>query len=123
MKAKLITYWIATGLISLMMALSAYIYLSHAPTAVEGFAHLGYPPYFANLLGVAKLLGVCALLFPGLPLLKEWAYAGFTFTFIAAVVSHLESGDGPKALAPVVALAVLALSYFLRPPGRRLAAK
>jgi hypothetical protein len=123
MKTRIITYWITTGLVSLMMAFSAVLYLSHTPAVVEGFAHLGYPAYFPNMLGVAKLLGVCALLAPHLPVLKEWAYAGFTFTFIAALVSHLESGESSKAAAPVIALALLGLSYFFRPASRRVTAK
>ena len=45
----------------------------------EAMANLGDPMYLMTILGVAKILGVIALLAPRLPLLKEWAYAGFTF--------------------------------------------
>jgi hypothetical protein len=64
-------------------------------------------------------LGVIALLVPGFALLKEWAYAGFTFTFIGAFISHLTMNQNQEALMPVVALALLAISYFLRPASRR----
>jgi hypothetical protein len=119
MKAKLIFYWIATVLICGMMALSAYMYLSRAPKMMEAFASLGYPTYFPIILGVAKALGVLALLAPRFALLKEWAYAGFTFTFIGAFVSHLAVGQNKEAIAPVIALALLAISYVLRPATRR----
>ena len=121
MNAKTIGYWIATVLISAMMLMSAYMYLSGAPKMVEAFHSLGYPDYFRVMLGIAKVLGVAVLLAPGMRVLKEWAYAGFTITFVAAVVSHLECGQGPAAIAPIVALAVLMASYFLRPVDRRMA--
>ena len=121
MNAKTIGYWVATVLISAMMLMSAYMYLSGAPKMVAAFHSLGYPDYFRVMLGVAKVLGVGVLLAPGLRVLKEWAYAGFTITFVAAVVSHVECGQGPAAIAPVVSLVLLMASYFLRPANRRVA--
>ena len=121
MNAKTIGYWIATVLISAMMLMSAYMYLSGAPKMVEAFHSLGYPDYFRVMLGAAKVLGIGVLLAPGMRVLKEWAYAGLTITFVAAVVSHLECGQGPAAIAPVVALVLLTASYFLRPADRRVA--
>ena len=123
MKGKLVTYWVATIIISAFMAFAAYSYLSRAPKVVEGFASLGYPAYFPMILGVAKLLGVVALLVPGLPRLKEWAYAGFTFTFLGAICSHLASHQNQAALMPAASLVVLAISYVCRPAERRLPAE
>ena len=57
--------------------------------------HLGYPAYFASLLGAWKLLGAIVLTVPGLPRLKEWAYAGFVFDLTAAAFSHAAVGDPP----------------------------
>ncbi len=121
MNAKTLTYWICTGLIAAMTLLSAFMALTSRPEAVAGTARLGYPPYFMYILGTWYVLGVLALLAPGRPVLKEWAYAGFMFTYTSAVVSHLASGDGPQAAAPLVALLILAGSYFLRPTSRRIA--
>jgi hypothetical protein len=70
------------------------------------------------LLGIAKLAGAIVLLLPRLPLLKEWAYAGFTFTWIAATVAHYLAADG-KLLLPVGLLALLAVSYITRSADRR----
>jgi hypothetical protein len=83
---------------------------------VTSFRHLGYPNYFRQLLGIAKLLGVAALVLPPpSPILREWAYAGFTFTCIAAATSHAMSGDpSGKAAGPLFARALLLTSYFLR---------
>ena len=60
----------------------------------------------------AKILGVVALLAPGLHRLREWAYAGFAITFISAFIAHTSSGDPASvAAAPLVALTLLAISY------------
>jgi uncharacterized membrane protein YphA (DoxX/SURF4 family) len=120
MNAKKIIYWISTLLICAMMAAVGVAYLMHVPKMDAAFASLGYPLYFQNMLGVAKLLGVIALLAPGFPLLKEWAYAGFTFTFIAAFISHLVAHQNQEAVGPVIALLLLIASYCLRPASRRL---
>lgn len=115
MKGKKIIYWISTALVSLVIAISGILSLIHSPSMVEAFAHLGYPPYFAYLLGVAKVLGVCILLAPGLPTVKEWAYAGIGITLISAIVSHFASGDGLASLDPLFFVVMLIASYLTRP--------
>jgi DoxX-like family len=101
------------------VALTAGIsYLAAAPQAVENFRHVGYPQQLRVLLGIAKLAGAIVLLLPWLPTLTEWAYAGFTFTWIAAIVAHYLARDGESWL-PVVLLASLAVSYLTRPAARR----
>jgi hypothetical protein len=112
MKAKKVIYWGSTFLIAVMMAAVAVAYLVHQPKMMAAFSSLGYPDYFPNILGIAKLLGAVALLTPRFPTLKEWAYAGFTFTFVGAFISHLAMGQDREAVAPVIALLLLATSYF-----------
>ena len=114
-----IAYWATTGLLSAMSLFAAYSYLSGAPQAVEGFARVGYPQELRILLGIAKLLGVIALLIPGWPRLKEWAYAGFSFAWIAASVAHYLANEKPSAFMALVLLALLAVSYVTRPPDRQ----
>lgn len=110
-KVRLI-YWISTVLFVLPLAWSAVLYLTEAPKMLATMTHLGYPIYFIKILGIAKLLGVAALLYPGLPLLKEWAFAGFTFDLVGAFLSHLSSGDSLWiALVPLAFLALLAAAY------------
>jgi len=116
-------YWIATGLFCLAFTAGGIAHLVRAAPIAEAMAGLGYPPYVMTILGVAKLLGVAALLAPGRPTLKEWAYAGFCFDLMGAVASHAFAGDAlGHALPPLALLAVGALSYHLRPADRRLVA-
>ena len=79
---------------------------------------MGYPPQLRVLLGIAKLAGAIVLLLPRLPTLKEWAYAGFTFMWIAAVVAHYLAGDGAESLLPVALIGSLAVSYVTRSANR-----
>jgi hypothetical protein len=81
---------------------------------MAAMAVLGYPPYFFKLLGVAKLLGVVGLLAPRQHTLREWAYAGFAFDLIAAMVSHLATGGAAHVGQPLLVLVLLAASYLLR---------
>src|SRR4051812_36556553 len=101
MKNLNLSYWIPTALFSLALGLSGFGALTHQAPMVAGYTHLGYPVYFMTILGAAKLLGVATLLAPGLPRLKEWAYAGFTINLASAALSHLASGDpAGNAVAP-----------------------
>src|SRR5690242_21572843 len=109
--ARKIIYWVSTGLLAALSLFAGFTYLSGSPQAVQGFSHVGYPQQLRILLGIAKPLGAIALLIPGLPKLKEWAYAGFTFAWIAAFVAHYAAKDGPEAYTPLVLLVLLAISY------------
>lgn len=107
--------WITTGAFAALMTASGISFLLAPAPVVETFGHLGYPLYFARLLGLAKLLGVGALLARRERVLNEWAYAGFTFVLVAAVLSHLLSGDGAGRAAPAIfTLGLLLASYLLR---------
>lgn len=116
-----VAYWVTTVLMAASAAFGAFAYLSGSPQAVQGFAHVGYPQQLRIILGVAKLLGAIVLVVPGLPKLKEWAYAGFTFAWICAFFAHYLAGDGPKAFMPVALLVLLVISYFTRPATRKIA--
>jgi hypothetical protein len=84
---------------------------------------VGYPQQLRVLLGIGKLAGAIVLLLPRLPTLKEWAYAGFAFMWIAAVVAHYLAGDGAYSLLPVALLGALAVSYVTRSASRGGSAK
>jgi hypothetical protein len=103
-----------TGLFALMLTISGVLYLVGPPPIVAVIHRLGYPDYFRQLLGIAKIAGSAALVLPRLRVLREWAYAGFTFNLIAAIASHVLSGDAAHAAPAVFALALLAVSYSLR---------
>lgn len=114
MKKTNIIYWIFTGLLCGLMLFSAIGSFANPGESIELMHnHLGYPIYFITMLSVAKILGVIALLTPGFPKLKEWAYAGFTFDLIAAVWSCLAVGDPIAPLLTfIIFLALVAGSYI-----------
>jgi len=118
--ARTVAYWVTTGLLAALSIFAGFSYVSGNPQAVQGFAHVGYPQQLRIILGIAKLLGAISLVVPGLPRLKEWAYAGFTFAWISAVVAHYVAHDGPTAFAPLILLVFLAVSYVTRRDSRRL---
>ena len=116
--ARKVTYWISTGLVAALAAFAGFNYLSGSPQSVQGFAHVGYPPHLRILLGIAKILGAITLVVPGFVKLKEWAYAGFTFAWIAAFVAHHIAKESSQ-YAPLVLLVLLFISYFTRPASRQ----
>jgi DoxX-like family len=118
-----IAYWGATALVAIATLFAAFNYLTATPKAVENFRHVGYPQQLRVLLGIGKLAGAIVLLLPRLPTLKEWAYAGFAFMWIAAVVAHYLAGDGAYSLLPVALLGALAVSYVTRSASRGGSAK
>jgi|HubBroStandDraft_5_1064220.scaffolds.fasta_scaffold229125_1 hypothetical protein len=122
MKTRKIFFWTTTAWVAGVMGISGGLSVAHTKSMMEGFAHLGYPTYFANLLGAAKLLGVCVLLTPSLVRVKEWAYAGFAITILSASYSHLSSGDGVQSLEPLATFAALVVSYWTRPANRSIPA-
>jgi DoxX-like family len=93
MKKTKTLYWIFTGLFGAFMLFSAIPDILVVPDAVTFIAHLGYPKYFIPFIGVAKALGVIAILVPGFPRIKEWAYAGLFFDLIGATYSNIAT-DG-----------------------------
>ena len=108
-----VLYWIFTALFCAFMLTSTIPNILSAPEWVEIFKQLGYPPYMLPFLGVAKLLGVIALLVPGFPRIKEWAYAGMFFDLTGAVYSGLSVGGfDPKMLIMLVPFGLGALSYL-----------
>ena len=78
-KRNKIIFWIATGLLSALMSMSALMYMFGFEEAKEVFANFGFPAYIIYPLAIAKLLGSLAITTRKSTLLKEWAYAGFFF--------------------------------------------
>jgi hypothetical protein len=114
-----VAYWGSTALVGVAL-LGALSYLTGNEQVVSGFAKAGYPQHLRIVLGLAKPAAAIVLLIPGLPLLKEWAYAGATFTWIMASLSAYVNGEQVWPV-PLALLVLLGVSYFTRPPSRRLA--
>jgi uncharacterized membrane protein YphA (DoxX/SURF4 family) len=120
-KARELGYWIATALSAALFAVPGTALLVRVPHFVEDMSHLGYPEYFLAILGVWKVLGAATILAPGLPRLKEWAYAGMIFDATSAALSRAAMDDGVVKIAfPLLIAAVVIASWALRPPTRRL---
>jgi len=114
MKKINIFYWIFTGLLAALMLMSSIPDIIVVPDAIKIVTtHLGYPAYFIPFIGVAKFLGVVAILVPGFPRLREWAYAGFVFDLTAATYSMIRVGDPPGAWIQMsIGFAIIACSYI-----------
>lgn len=117
--SRKIGYWISTAILALAL-LGSLSYLTGSEQVVQGFAKAGYPQHLRIVLGVAKPVAAIVLLLPGLPLLKEWAYAGVTFALVMATISAYSIGE--RWFLPLVLLALLVVSYLTRPAGRRVVA-
>jgi hypothetical protein len=113
MKKEKVLYWSSTSVIALFEGVMPAL-TSHTESAKEGIRHLGYPEYFLTPLVIFKILGVLALVIPQIPKrIKEWAYAGFTFNFLFAAISHVAvDGINGESFFPFVVLGILALSYI-----------
>ena len=107
-------YWVVTGLMAAFMLMASVPDVLRLPEAVEIFGHLGYPTYLLPFLGTAKILGVVAVLVPGVDRLKEWAYAGLVFDIAGALYSHLSVGDPVSVWGfALIALVLVSSSYAI----------
>ena len=104
-----ITYWLITGFISFMMIMNGVMYLGKNQQVMDSIQQNGIPYSFIQLLGVAKILRAFALLFSRWKTLKEWAYAGFTFTFIGAI--WISYSMNQTIIPALIAVFLLATSY------------
>jgi surface polysaccharide O-acyltransferase-like enzyme len=121
-KAVVIAFWIVTALFCVEMIFTAY-WAWFTPQAAQAFARLGFPSEsFRVELSVAKMLGVLALLIPAIPArVKEWAYAGFAFNLVSALIAHASIHDRHAAFAPsTITLLFGTCSYVLWRPLQRL---
>lgn len=123
MRNKII-YWISTLWLALGMVSTGLVQILGAKEGTGGadsLAHLGFPAYLLPLLGVAKILGVIAILVPRFPRVKEWAYAGFFFIMAGAMFSHVAAGDAVTEILPALLLVALtAISWYFRPADRKM---
>ncbi|MEO6315821.1 MAG: DoxX family protein [Chitinophagaceae bacterium] len=112
-KTTRVVYWVITILFALLMLMDGFGGVTRQQAGVEVMQHLGYPIYALSIFGIAKILGALAIVQNKFKTIKEWAYAGFTFNFIGAMLSRAYSGDQTSwILFPLIPLAVLFLSYY-----------
>ncbi len=120
-KRNKIIYWIATVWLALGMTSTGIVQILKIDEEVDLFTKLGHPRYSLTIVGLWKLLGVVAVLMPKLPLLKEWAYAGFFFTMTGALFSHFAMASPiNNILPPLLLLTLTIVSWYFRPADRKL---
>ncbi|MBA4017602.1 MAG: DoxX family protein [Pirellula sp.] len=116
-----VAYWITTALIALAYSAGGFFDIKQPEEMMQQMASFGYPSYFFTMLGIWKLGAVVTLLAPGLPRLKEWAYAGILINLIGASVAHAVRHDPiGNIITPLVLLAIMLTSWALRPASRKL---
>jgi len=117
MKTQKIIYYVATGLLSLLMLFSVGMYIFKNADINAAFTSFGYPTYIIYPLAIAKILGVIAIWQNKSQILKEWAYAGFFFDLILAFFAHYMISDGEQG-ASIVGMIFLIVSYYF---GKKIA--
>lgn len=112
MKNANLMYWIFTVLFGGFMLFTAIPDFMVLPDAVTFITGLGYPAYIVPFLGVAKALGVIAILVPGYPKIKEWAYAGLFFDLVGATYSTVAThGFNISIMFMLIPFVLEGLSY------------
>src|SRR5215475_12463826 len=118
---RIVGYWTFTVLLVFELAAGSVWNLLQIEWVRVQLNHLGYPLYYTYITGLWQIGGAAAIIAPGFPRLKEWAYAGAFFTWSGAVASHLSAGDSAGAWMTPLMFALFAVgSWALRPADRRL---
>jgi hypothetical protein len=118
MRARKIWFWIATALLLLELFAGGVADIMRTRMMAEGLARLGYPAYLMTLLGIWKILGGLAIAWPGVPRLKEWAYAGSFFLLTGAMFSHAVCREWANIFFPAMFAVLTLLSWALQPQRR-----
>ena len=116
--SKTVIYVTSTAILVLEILAGAFMDLAHLPYVVQDVRSIGYPTYVLYIVGIWKVLAVAALLWPRLPRLREWAYAGVFFEMSGAAASHVLAGDRIGKYAAPLAFTFLTLVSWWFQPGR-----
>ncbi|MEI9808282.1 MAG: DoxX family protein [Bacteroidota bacterium] len=109
-----VLYWVVTLIFCLAMLMDGVGGITKQEAGQEVMRHLGFPIYAMVIFGVAKILGVIAVLQPKYKTIKEWAYAGFVINCAGAFASRIAVGDsGLELIFPLIILAITLFSYFV----------
>ncbi|GAB5472690.1 MAG: DoxX family protein [Maribacter sp.] len=110
-KTRKIIYLIATSLLTLMV-LATLANGIFNPEFTKRFVEIGFPTYLIIPLMTAKAFGILALWTNRFQFLKEWAYSGFFFVFLLAMLAEINANI-PDYFSPPMALIFLLISYVL----------
>lgn len=112
MKANKIIYWVATAIMCGIFAFSAFMYITKYDMISGFFPVLGFPAWLVAPLAAFKILGIIAVLYRKVSVLKEWAYAGFFFDALLATGAHYDHGDGIVGLSLLALIATVVSRVF-----------
>ena len=124
-KVRRVVYWITTGLVAFFIGSGGIAQVMQYFASPRGIVPvLGYPMYFFLILGFWKFFGALTILVPGVPRLREWAYAGIFFDLTGAAGSNALSGGygayGFHVIAPLIITGFMMASWALRPASSTL---
>lgn len=117
MNARKLVGWFLTILLTLAFVASAISKL--IGIATQMFIHWGYPAWFATVIGGLELLGAIGILIQRLSL---YATLVLTVIMLGAAYTHLANHEGLQVLRPIIFIAVLWLSWWLRLDAARASA-
>jgi hypothetical protein len=109
-KSKRIVYWLATGLLTLMILMTIGNSIFNSEFS-NRFVRLGFPTYLIAPLMIAKIVGLIALWSNKTKQLKKWAYISFFFLFVLAMIIEIRATD-TDYISPSLALILLLISYI-----------
>ncbi len=111
-KSNIVIYWISTIFVVLAAVATGIQNVIYTPQMQEIFQNLSLPAYLSPFLGVVKILGAIALLFPVGQKLRKMAYHGFIFFFIGASFVNFGGGQAASAVVTLVILALIFVSFI-----------
>lgn len=98
-RRDLLLYRLATGALCAVFAVSVLLTFGDLDGTRAQLADLGFPTYFAIPQGVAKVLGIVAILSRRSRTLTYFAYAGFLFDLLLALTAHIAERETYGLLA------------------------
>ncbi len=107
-----ILYWVFNVLFAGMMVFASYSSALSMPDAIKLFEMIQLPAYLVPFTGWAKLLAVAAILIPGFPTIKEWAYAGLFIDLVGATYCFMMVMPGMGWLGMLMFIIPGALAYY-----------
>jgi hypothetical protein len=123
--ADRLRYWVPTGAFCLLFVGSVILTFSdleESRVATEGF---GFPAWAVVPQGVAKALGLVAVLVPRWHTLTGLAFAGFLYDLLLAWGAHIAQRDAPNFALASLGLVLTSGAYLAyrrryrsRPPAR-----
>jgi hypothetical protein len=100
-------YWVITGLFCLLFLASAALILLDPQGTRINSEKLGFPPYIAVYpSAAAKIAGVVVILWRRWPTLRMFAFAGFLYDMVLALMAHIHESDFPSGWLAVFGIMV-----------------